>query len=166
MACACPGWNWRRTQASRTASTACGRSRCMISSASIQLRHLFWLLAGLALVAAPHAQRLPWWLNLIALILLAWRVYLGLGERVLPQKWLLTLLVAGGLFGVYFTYRTIFGRDSGVALLVLFLSLKLLELRHQRDAIVLILLAYFLALTNFFYSQTLPTAGLMLAAAL
>ena len=136
------------------------------ANAAIQLRHLFWLFAGLALVAAPHTPRLPWWLNLIALILVAWRVYLGLGERALPKKWLLAVFVVGGLFGVYFTYRTVFGRDSGVALLVLFLSLKLLELHHQRDAIVLILLAYFLALTNFFYSQTLPTAGLMLAAVL
>ncbi len=132
----------------------------------IQLRHLLWLLAGLALVAAPHTLRLPWWLNLIALILFAWRVYLGWGERVLPQKWLLALFVVGGVFGVYLTYRTIFGRDSGVAMLVLFLSLKLLELHRQRDAIVLILLSYFLALTNFFYSQTLPAAGLMLASAL
>ena len=132
----------------------------------IQLRHLLWLLAGLVLVAAPHAERLPWWLNLIALMLLVWRIYLGVGERALPKKWLLTLFVAGGMFGVYFTYRTIFGRDSGVALLVLFLALKLLELERQRDAIVLILLAYFLALTNFFYSQTLATAGLMLASVL
>jgi len=132
----------------------------------LQLRHLFWLLAGLALVTAPHSPRLPWWLNLIALILIAWRVYLGLSERALPKKWLLALFVVGGLFGVYFTYRTIFGRDSGVALLVLFLSLKLLELNNERDAMVLVLLTYFLALTNFFYSQTLPTAGLMLVSVL
>lgn len=138
----------------------------MISNPRIQLRHLLWLLAGMALVAAPHAPRLPWWLNLIALLVVAWRVYLDLGERVLPRNWLLTLFVIGGVFGVYLTYRTIFGRDSGVALLVLFLALKLLELRTQRDAMVMILLAYFLALTNFFYSQTLPTAGLMLAAVL
>jgi protein-glutamine gamma-glutamyltransferase len=138
----------------------------MPSNPAIQLRHLFWLLAGLALVAAPHFPRLPWWLNLIALILIAWRVYLGWGERALPKKWLLALFVVGGVFGVYFTYRTIFGRDSGVALLVLFLSLKLLEMNQQRDAMVLILLAYFLALTNFFYSQTLPTAGLMLVSVL
>jgi transglutaminase-like putative cysteine protease len=138
----------------------------MASSQSIQLRHLFWLLSGLALVAAPHTPRLPWWLDLIALILVAWRVYLGWGKRALPKQWLLALFVGGGLLGVYFTYRTIFGRDSGVALLVLFLSLKLLETNHQRDAMVLVLLTYFLALTNFFYSQTLPTAGLMLASVL
>jgi protein-glutamine gamma-glutamyltransferase len=138
----------------------------MASSPSIQLRHLLWLLAGLALVAAPHTPRLPWWLNLIALLFVAWRVYLGWRERALPRKWLLTLFVAGGLLGVYFTYRTIFGRDSGVALLLLFLSLKLLETNQQRDVMVLVLLTYFLALTNFFYSQTLPTAGLMLASVL
>jgi transglutaminase-like putative cysteine protease len=132
----------------------------------LQLRHLFWQLAGLALVVAPHMPRLPWWLNLIALILPAWRIYLALGERALPNKWLLTLFVFGGLLGIYLTYRTIFGRDSGVALLVLFLSLKLLELRTERDAMVLVLLTYFLALTNFFYSQTLPTAGLMLVSVL
>jgi len=136
------------------------------ANSALQLRHLFWLLAGLAIVVAPHTPRLPWWLNLIALILFAWRIYLARGERVLPRKWLLALLVAGGLFGVYLTYHTVFGRDSGVALLVLFLSLKLLELNRQRDAMVLVLLTYFLALTNFFYSQTLPTAGLMLACVL
>jgi len=138
----------------------------MLSNPAIQLRHLFWLLAGLALVVAPHTPRLPWWLNLLAPALIAWRVYLGWGERALPKKWLLTLFVVGGVAGVYFTYRTIFGRDSGVALLVLFLSLKLLETNRQRDAIVLVLLGYFLALTNFFHSQTLPTAGLMLVSVL
>jgi transglutaminase-like putative cysteine protease len=136
------------------------------SNPTLQLRHLFWLLAGLALVVAPHTPRLPWWLNLIALVLFAWRIYLAWGERGLPPKWLLVLFVVGGVFGVYLTYRTIFGRDSGVALLVLFLSLKLLEMHHQRDAIVLVLLSYFLALTNFFYSQTLPTAALMLVSVL
>ncbi|MHB8667742.1 MAG: transglutaminase TgpA family protein [Burkholderiales bacterium] len=135
-------------------------------NAIIQLRHMFWLLAGLALVVAPHLPRLPWWLNVIAVMLFAWRIYLGWGERALPKQWLLALLVAGGVLGVFLTYHTIFGRDSGVALLVLFLSLKLFELQRERDAIVLVLLSYFLALTNFFYSQTLPTAALMLVSTL
>jgi hypothetical protein len=142
------------------------KSAPAVHATQLQLRHVFWLLAGLALVVAPHTPRLPWWLNLIAAILIAWRVYLGLGERVLPKKWLLAFFVIGGTFGIFLTYRTIFGRDSGVALLVLFLSLKLLELYTDRDAMVLVLLTYFLALTNFFYSQTLPTAGLMLASVL
>jgi transglutaminase-like putative cysteine protease len=134
--------------------------------APLPLHHVFWLLAGLALVVAPHTPRLPLWLDLLALTLLAWRLYLGRGEHALPRKWLLTLFLIGSVFGIYLSYRTIFGRDSGVAMLVLFLALKLLELRTDRDAMVLVLLTYFLALTNFFYSQTLPTAGLMLASVL
>jgi len=129
-------------------------------------RHLLWMIAGLALVVAPHMERLPWWLNLIASVLIAARIYLGWAVRSMPGRWILILLVAGGLFGVYLTYRTIFGRDAGVALLVIFLSIKLLEMRSQRDALVLVLMAYFVALTNFFYSQTLATAGLILVSVL
>ena len=71
-----------------------------------------------------------------------------------------------GLIGVYFTHRTILGRDAGVTLLVLFLSLKLMETKTYRDGVIVIFLCYFLALTNFFYSQTIATAGLMLTTVL
>ena len=153
--------------ATRIAVLVYGNSRCMASSNSIAspvmaLRHLLWLMAGLALVVAQHIERLPLWLNLVAAGLIAWRVYLGWNGLAMPRRWLLVLLVIGSMIGVYFSYRTVFGRDAGVALLVIFLSLKLLEMRGQRDAMVLILLAYFLALTNFFYSQSLLTAALML----
>ncbi len=87
-------------------------------------------------------------------------------NEILPRRWLLLLLVIVGLGGVYLTHRTVFGRDAGVTLLVLFLSLKLLETRTQRDAVVVTFLCYFLALTNFFYCQTMATAGLMLVTVL
>ena len=38
------------------------------------------------------------------------------------------------------------------------LALKLMEMATLRDAMVLIFLAYFLVITNFLYSQTIPTA--------
>jgi transglutaminase-like putative cysteine protease len=47
-------------------------------------------------------------------------------------------------------------------LLILLGSLKLLELREARDAIVLIYLCCFVIITNFFYSQSIPTALFML----
>jgi len=49
-----------------------------------------------------------------------------------------------------------------VALLVVMLALKLLETRVLRDGILLIFLGYFLVITNFLYSQTIPTALYML----
>jgi transglutaminase-like putative cysteine protease len=127
---------------------------------------LLALLAGCLLAAAPHAPRLPWWVTLLAGAMLAWRAWAQWKNEILPRRSLLLVLVVVGLGGVYLTYRTIFGRDAGVTLLVLFLALKLLETRTHRDAVVVTFLCYFLALTNFFYSQTVVTAALMFATVL
>ncbi len=129
----------------------------------LPLRHVLWLLVGLTMVSAPHAARLPWWLVGLVTTLAAWRVYLGYARLPLPGRWLLILVVLGATAGVYFNYRTIFGRDAGVALLVVMLALKLLETRILRDGILLIFLGYFLVITNFLYSQTILTALYMLA---
>lgn len=118
---------------------------------------LLWLTAGLCLVAAPHTLRLPAWVNGTVVAVLFWRIYLGWQQAELPKRWLLLLLALGQLVAVYFTFRTIFGRDAGVTLLVLLLALKLMETRAHRDVFVIIFLAYFVVLTNFFYSQGIPT---------
>ncbi|MBI2509412.1 MAG: DUF3488 domain-containing transglutaminase family protein [Betaproteobacteria bacterium] len=130
---------------------------------AIALRHLLLLTLSLTMVAAPHAARLPWWLVALAAVLAAWRAYLAYARLRLPSRWLLPLIVITATLGVYFHYRTIFGRDAGVALLVAMLGLKLLETRSLRDAMLLIFLGYFLVITNFFYSQTILTALYMLA---
>ncbi|MBI1966007.1 MAG: DUF3488 domain-containing transglutaminase family protein [Betaproteobacteria bacterium] len=127
------------------------------------MRHLLLLTLSLTMVAAPHAARLPWWLVALAAVLAAWRAYLAYARLRLPSRWLLPLIVITATLGVYFHYRTIFGRDAGVALLVAMLGLKLLETRSLRDAMLLIFLGYFLVITNFFYSQTILTALYMLA---
>src|SRR5262249_54038264 len=97
------------------------------------------------------------WVNGTVAAVLFWRLYLGWQQAELPRRWLLLLLALGQLVAVYFTFRTIFGRDAGVTLLVLLLALKLMETRAHRDVFVVIFLAYFVALTNFFYSQGIPT---------
>jgi transglutaminase-like putative cysteine protease len=53
-----------------------------------------------------------------------------------------------------------------VTLIVVLLALKTLELRARRDAFVIFFLGFFAMLTNFFYSQSLPTALAMLLALL
>lgn len=125
-------------------------------------RNTFALLLALAMVAAPHVERLPWWVTLLAGLLMLWRLYLTQSRGQLPGKWLLLLVVTGTTVAVYLHYRTIFGRDAGVNLLIVMLALKLLETRTHRDGVLLILLGYFLVITNFLYSQTIPTAIYML----
>jgi len=124
--------------------------------------NLALLLAGLALAAAPHASHLPAWASASAAVLFAWRLAISWKALPLPPRWLTVAATVAVIAGDVLTYRTIFGRDAGVALLVMLLALKLMEMRAQRDVYVVTFLSYFLALTNFFYSQTIPTAVLML----
>ena len=125
--------------------------------------HLAFLMLSLAMVTVPHFVRAQWWIIGLVTALFAWRAYLGYARLELPNRWLLFLIAMGASIGVFLGYRSIFGRDAGVALLVIMLGLKLLETRTLRDAMLLIFLAYFLVVTNFLHSQTILTALYMVA---
>jgi len=113
---------------------------------------------------APHALRAPWWLIALTLGLYAWRGVLALHGAAPPSRWLLLAIAAIAMLGVRAEYGLFFGRAQGIVMLVLFSGLKLLEMRTHRDATVGVFLCYFLLITNFLYSQSIPMALLMCAA--
>ena len=121
-----------------------------------------WLVASLVLVAAPHAQRLPLWITSLGALLMGWRLYLSARNRPLPSRWVLLPLTFAGLAGIFLSFGTIFGRNPGVAMLLMLITLKLMEMRNQRDAMLVVFLSYFLVITNFLYSQEVPTALYMM----
>jgi protein-glutamine gamma-glutamyltransferase len=130
----------------------------------VTTRDLALLIASLALVIAPHTLRAPWWLTLLTLCLYAWRMYYSLNRAPLPSRWLVIGVTAVAMLGVWMEYRTLFGRQPGILLLMLFSGLKVLETRTHRDAAAAAFLGYFLIITNFLYTQAIPTALLMGAA--
>lgn len=123
---------------------------------------VYGLIASILLVSAPHAEHLHKWVVALSIILLAWRTYLTRAAKPLPPRWLLLGVSAAGVAGIFLSFHTLFGRDAGVTLLILLATLKLLELRTVRDANVLIFLSNFIIITNFFYSQSIPTAAFMM----
>ncbi len=78
------------------------------------------------------------------------------------MRWLLLTVTVACVLAIAVTFHTLFGREVGVTLLILLTSFKLLELRTMRDATVVIYLSCFIIITNFFYSQSIPTALFML----
>ncbi|HMS04503.1 MAG TPA: DUF3488 and transglutaminase-like domain-containing protein [Burkholderiaceae bacterium] len=145
----------------------------MLSAATLRQRltHLpredrdtLFLLGVVALVIAPHVPYLPVWCTLLSGAILLWRGVLAWRSRPLPSRaWVLALLVLG-IGATWLSYRTIVGREAGVTLIVLLLSLKMLELRARRDAFVVFFLAFFTLLTQFFRSQSMLVAVAMIAA--
>ncbi len=129
-------------------------------------RNIPWLLLALAWIIAPHLDHLPLWITLLCLALGIWRWAAARRNAPLPNKWLLLALAGTSGFGVLLTYNTITGRDAGVALLIVMLALKLMEMRSVRDGIVMIFLGYFLVITNFLYTQSISMGLYMLVAVL
>ncbi len=125
-----------------------------------------WLLAMAVATAAPHASHQPLWLSLLVGSVLLWRIWLWHTNAPLPARWLLIMLVVASVAGIGWEFRTLFGRDSGVALLVLFMALKPMEMRTRRDSMVVVMLGFFLLLTHYFYSQSIPTGLWLFAAAI
>jgi transglutaminase-like putative cysteine protease len=113
------------------------------------------LLVTLALAIAPHAARLPLWLIALVALVIAWRYLSGQEKLPMPNKWMLLSLAAAATLGILLQYHTLFGRDAGVALFTLMVTLKLLELKSPRDVWLVVFLGYFLVLTHFLYSQSL-----------
>ncbi|MEA3194600.1 MAG: protein-glutamine gamma-glutamyltransferase [Betaproteobacteria bacterium] len=133
---------------------------------AVSARDLVWLIGSFALVIAPHTLRAPWWLTLLTLCLYGWRLYFTLHRAPLPSRWLVLGVAAVTLLAMWIEFRTLFGRQPGILLLVVFSGLKLLETRTHRDAAVAAFLAYFLVITNFLYTQSILNAALMTLALL
>ena len=113
-------------------------------------------------VLAPHAAHLPLWTGATVAASLLWRAVITVRGTRLPPLWLLLPLSLLAMGGVYASFRTLLGREAGVAMLALLLAFKLLEMHAKRDLFVVVFLSFFLLLTNFFYSQSIATAAAML----
>jgi transglutaminase-like putative cysteine protease len=122
----------------------------------------WWLLATGLAAFAPLTSQVPLWLAVTAGATFIWRAALAWWHQPLPTRWVLIFITLAGSVGVFIEYRTLFGQKAGVALLLAFLALKQLEARAPRDGLAIVLLAYFLTLTQFFENQSIPVAFTML----
>ena len=119
------------------------------------------LLGAALLVLAPHAAHLPLWVSVACGATLLWRASITFRGTRMPPGFLLLPVSLAAMGAVFATYHTLLGRDAGVAMLVLLVAFKMLEMHARRDLFVVIFLCFFLVLTNFFYSQSIATAVAM-----
>ncbi len=117
---------------------------------------LLWLSIALALVLVPHVGRVPPWVTGGFAMLVLWRLYAH-ARGTEPSRWIVAALVVAMIPGIFLSYGSLLGRSAGVALLAILAGMKLLETRNLRDAYVVIFLGFFLVVTNFLFSQSMPT---------
>ena len=125
-------------------------------------RDTLFLLCVITWVLLPQTPHLPWWCSALAFAVLVWRGHLALTTKALPSAWWRLGLLAISMVATLISFKTLLGRDAGVTMLAVLLTLKTLELRARRDAFVVFFLGFFCMLANFFYTQSLLTAASML----
>ena len=122
------------------------------------------LLLSCTLVLLPHIGHLPSWVIPACAFLLMWRGWITFRGLRMPPRWLLLPMAFLAMAAVYASYKTFFGREAGVTMLTLLLTLKLLEMHAKRDLFVVLFLSFFLILAGFFYSQSIGTAVMTIIA--
>jgi transglutaminase-like putative cysteine protease len=132
-------------------------------SAPLDVKNVLWLLVAMVFVVGPHLLRLPVWVTIFFLVTVAWRAWISWSALRSPPRWFMWAVTLATTYGTFLTYGRIFGREAGVTLLIIMAALKLLEMRTQRDVILAIYLGFFLVMTNFLFSQTIPLGLYMLA---
>lgn len=125
-------------------------------------RDTLFLMAPVLIATLPHLRWLPWWVGAGFMVLFAWRLGLLFSGRWLPRASVRWAAALASTAAVWAHYGTLIGREPGVALLVLFLGLKLMEMHAHRDLFAVIFLSLFLLLATFLHSQSIGTAAIVL----
>lgn len=134
----------------------------LIDIKSLPQQSVFWVVLSLALVITPHLPRFPLWSVFLVAALFIWRLLCIKHPRWLPPKWLLLLVIVLTAWGLFMHFGTVFGKTAGSVFLSLLLAIKLHESRSRRDYMLLIALSFFIIVTNFLFSQSIPTVLFML----
>ena len=124
---------------------------------------LAWILCSLVAVILPHVQRMPVWLVVVCALCVLGRVLIYQGRMSYPGPWIKTAVVLVILWIMLAQFgRNIFATESTVAILIVAISLKLLEMHRKRDVLLVIYLCYFTVIAEFIWSQSIPVATYML----
>jgi protein-glutamine gamma-glutamyltransferase len=120
-------------------------------------RDTLFLMGAIAVSFLGHLPHLPIWVTISFGVLFLWRLGLIMSGRWLPGQTIRIAAAFAATIGVYAYYKTLFGREPGTALLVLFLGLKLMEMQAKRDLFVVVFLCLFLLMLSFLFSQSIGT---------
>lgn len=101
----------------------------------------------------PQLYRLPLWFLPMTIVVVAYRFYAQVNQ--IKRAYNLVLMMIAVLVLLLVVYSQGFGlsREISVTILITMTVLKLLETYAMRDALLIVMLCYFVTMTRFLYSQ-------------
>jgi len=139
------------------------RSKRIENAYQVPRTSLAWILVSLTAVILPHVARMPPWLIVICVLCILGRVLIYQGRLSYPGTIIKTSLVLLVLLTMLAQFgRDIFATESTVAILIVAVTLKLLEMHRKRDVLLVVYLSYFLVIAEFIWSQNILIACYMM----
>ncbi len=123
---------------------------------------LEWVAAAFMAGVLLNADRVPWWVVVVAVVCTAWRLLAARSAIPLAGTVLRTIAAVMLVAAILFRFRTLNGLSAGTALLVLMGAIKLLETARRRDQYIMIGASLFLLLAACLDRQGLLRAPLYL----
>ncbi len=129
----------------------------------ISTRHALMVLL---ICYAPHAVTAPWWLFMLVLGALGYRLIADYFAYPLINKWIRLLLVIGCLFLLKMQYGSIMSSGFFIGFLLTFIGLKSIEIHQIRDLKVLVICNFYLIFSALTVIHELWIIGYLLLAIL
>ncbi len=123
---------------------------------------VIWQLLAVLLVVLPHLQWLPPWVPALVVATIGSRLMIHSGRWSFPHWSVKAALVLASSAGLILSFSRQAGPETMVALLIVGLALKLLEIYHRRDALVVLFVTLFVAATAFLFNESVWMAGYIL----
>jgi protein-glutamine gamma-glutamyltransferase len=131
---------------------------------SIPRRPLLWMAAALVFTLPPFFDSLAIWVPSLFLLSLALKFWMEPKGYRLRSVVLKIMFVATALTTAFVTYGSARSVETGISLLVVLMSLKILEAHTAREFRVMVLIGWMLCLCGLFLSQDFTTAVCLLIA--
>jgi len=137
---------------------------------NLDKRSLYALAACLFLSQLPHLLHLPLSVSVVGIGIVLVKLWAHNNSSAVLNKLLspvfMTMIALCGAVLIRLHYGYFMGRDPCVAFLFILVSAKFAEVRKPSDSTLLLCLASFLLLTQYFYSQSILSALVTLPAVL
>ena len=114
---------------------------------------MFWVIAAVLVAVVPHSQRLPMWFLPMTLAVVGFRYFTQTRRIKQTYKRVLVMLAVMVLLMIVYSQGLGLSREISVTILISMTVLKLLETYRMRDALLVVMLCYFVTVTRFLYSQ-------------
>ena len=124
-------------------------------ASQLSTKQVFWIVLAVVVAVLPQLYRLPLWFAPMMTAVIAYRFYVQVKHIKKAYNIILMMVAIAALLLIVYSQGFGLSREISVTILITMTVLKLLETYRQRDALLVVMLCYFVAMTRFLYSQDL-----------